>query len=228
MLEVEFSPVLGVCQYSQIARNVISFSGTPTPKHSRGSVVLDDRSDVISELIERGETRILRFKKCRGFRKKAPKEIEFQYDKLNALCITLRVKGVHAEHVKSRRLALGLTQEELGKLLGVSGRQIRYYEVGKYNIPEDKLNILNSLAKESASSNASPSVSPSVSTALQQPFSSISIESKSEHDLANNINELNNDSTAHVTRNAGTKNRNVTRRLSHKWSRILSLKLSHN
>ena len=49
------------------------------------------------------------------------------------------------ETLKSGRLALGLTQNALGKTLGISMRQIRRYESAQSEIPEPVAILLNIL-----------------------------------------------------------------------------------
>lgn len=49
------------------------------------------------------------------------------------------------EHLKSWRMERGLSLEEAGKLIGVSGVQWHRYEVGKRRVSTDKLAIISSV-----------------------------------------------------------------------------------
>jgi len=125
------------------------------------------------------------------------------------------VKGVYADFLRKRIEELGLTHAEMGQLLGVTARQIRYYLVGKSNITDDKLERLKTLTikdDKTISSAVSSGVSPSISQPFHQHFTPDSKGENSKHDavsvcnkeVKNSIKDIKEDN---VTRNDVTAKR---------------------
>ena len=119
-------------------RDFITRTGERMPRHSRGSTVLDERSDVIWEIDSTSDqdVTILRRHKLRGFRKEMASEYKIHYDRATGICVSVSKRGEHADFIRSRRNEMKLTQEELAQILGVSDRTIRRWEAGVFNPPD--------------------------------------------------------------------------------------------
>jgi len=102
--------------------------------------VLDERSDVVWEIEETSDqdVTILRRHKLRGFHKEMAKEYKIHYDRVTGICVSIYKRGEHADFIRSRRLEMKLTQEELAQKLGVTSRAVRYWEAGTRN-PSDEI-----------------------------------------------------------------------------------------
>lgn len=57
------------------------------------------------------------------------------------------VEKMIANNFKIARKLRGLTLEDLGKILGITGQQVQKYEVGLSRIPLDKLIITSTVLK---------------------------------------------------------------------------------
>jgi RecA-family ATPase len=127
-------------------RDFITRTGERVPRHSRGTSVLDERSDIIWEVEETNDqdVTILRNHKLRGFRKEMAKEYKIQYDRVTGICISTYKRGQHADFIRRKRLEIKLTQEQLAEMLNVTGRTVRYWEAGKYNAPDEVIKRLQS------------------------------------------------------------------------------------
>lgn len=128
-------------------RDFVTRDGQIMPRHSRGSTVLDERSDVIWEIERTNHENItiLRNRKLRGFRKEMAAEYTMHYDRMTGILVSVSKRGEHADAIRSKRQQLKLTQEELAQKLSVTGRMIKYYEAGKYNVPEEMFERLSKM-----------------------------------------------------------------------------------
>jgi DNA-binding transcriptional regulator YiaG len=120
-------------------RDFIKPNGTHADRHGRGGTVLDDRSDVILEIEEtdnENET-ILRRRKLRGMHKVMAKEYRIQYDSYTGVLVSVSKRGQYADFIRSKRLRLNLTQEQLAERLGINVRTLKRWEAGLYNQSED-------------------------------------------------------------------------------------------
>jgi len=121
-------------------RDFITRTGERTPRHSRGTTVLDDRSDVIWEVEETNDqdVTILRRHKLRGFRKEMAKEYKIHYDSVTGICVSISKRGEHADFIRRKRLEMKLTQEAFAQMFNVTARAVRYWEAGTRN-PSDEV-----------------------------------------------------------------------------------------
>ena len=142
--------------------------------------------------------------KCRGFRKQAPKSIKYRYDRATASCISLSVKGLHAQKVRAVRERLKLSQEAMAELLGVTQRTVRRWEAGANNVSEEALVRYGELEK-GVTYDVTGSVTYDVSKAC--PESDLS-DSKDENSVRDPTiyKDNNKDTPLHVTRNDVTVN----------------------
>jgi RecA-family ATPase len=120
-------------------RDFVTRTGERAPRHSRGSSVVDERSDVIWEIEETSgqDVTTLRRHKLRGFQKEMAKEYKMHYDRATGILVSIGKRGEHADFIQRKRQQLKLTQDELAAKLGVTSRTLRYWEAGKYNPPSE-------------------------------------------------------------------------------------------
>jgi RecA-family ATPase len=121
-------------------RDFVTRTGERTPRHGRGSTILDDRSDVIWEIEETNDQDVttLRRHKLRGFRKEMAKEYKMHFDRATGIIISIAKRGEHADFIRHKRLEMKLTQEEFAQKFNVTSRAVRYWEAGVYN-PSDEI-----------------------------------------------------------------------------------------
>jgi len=121
-------------------RDFLTRTGDRTRRHSRGTTVLDDRSDVIWEVEETKDQDVttLRRHKLRGFRKEMAKEYKIHFDSVTGILVSVSKRGEHADFIRRKRQELGLTQEEFAQTLKVTARAVRYWEAGTRN-PSDEI-----------------------------------------------------------------------------------------
>jgi RecA-family ATPase len=125
-------------------RDFVTRDGERTPRHSRGTTVLDDRSDVIWEIEETNDQdiTILRRRKLRGFRKEMGLEYKIHYDNFSGILVVLSKRGAYADFIRRRRIEMKLTQEDLAEYFGVHVRTIRRWEAGLFNPPDEVIEKL--------------------------------------------------------------------------------------
>ncbi|OGN97145.1 MAG: hypothetical protein A2Z77_06260 [Chloroflexi bacterium RBG_13_51_36] len=125
-------------------RDFVTRTGERAPRHSRGSTVLDERSDVIWEIEETTDQDVttLRRHKLRGFRKEMAREYKIHYDRETGILVSVSKRGEHADFIRRRRLELKLTQEQFAQMLNVTSRAVRYWEAGRYNPPNEVMKRL--------------------------------------------------------------------------------------
>lgn len=125
-------------------RDFVTRDGERAPRHSRGTTVLDDRSDIIWEIEETSDSDItvLRRRKMRGLHKEMAQEYRIHFDRVTGICVSLSKKGEHADFIRRKRLELKLTQDDFAEYFGVSVRAIRYWEAGVYNPPNEVIERL--------------------------------------------------------------------------------------
>jgi RecA-family ATPase/DNA-binding transcriptional regulator YiaG len=121
-------------------RDFVTRTGERVARHSRGSSVLDDRSDIIWEVEETSDADVttLRRHKLRGFRKEMANEYKIHYDRVTGICVSISKRGEHADFIRRKRLEMKLTQEEFAQMFKVTARAVRYWEAGVFN-PSDKV-----------------------------------------------------------------------------------------
>jgi len=127
-------------------RDFVTRTGERTPRHGRGSTVLDDRSDVIWEVEETSDqdVTILRRHKLRGLHKEMAKEYKIHYDRVTGICVSVSKRGENADLIRRKRLEMNLTQEQFAQMLNVTSRAVRYWEAGTRNPSDEVIERLQS------------------------------------------------------------------------------------
>jgi RecA-family ATPase len=120
-------------------RDFVTRDGERSPRHGRGTTVLDDRSDIIWEIEETNDQdiTILRRRKLRGLRKEMANEYKIHYDRVTGICVSISKRGQYADFIRRRRIEMKLTQADFAEYFAVHVRTIRRWEAGLFNPPDE-------------------------------------------------------------------------------------------